>query len=102
MKTANCPEDCIYRNKLVPFCGYCMRAIIKEREEKGDGTEQQKAAGSEQVGDSRSRYREKDHGTRFPGDYTHHTGTEDGNGGYGVDSGAADGNQKPPRHWVSY
>lgn len=34
-KTLNkqlCPEDCRYRNKLVPFCGYCMVRILKERE----------------------------------------------------------------------
>lgn len=32
-----CPEDCKYRRKNAPFCGYCLPKIMKElglREEK--------------------------------------------------------------------
>ena len=29
-----CPEDCIYRNKVAHFCGYCMNRILNEEEKK--------------------------------------------------------------------
>ena len=33
-----CPEDCRYRNKLAPFCGYCMMEILnRKKKEKSDG-----------------------------------------------------------------
>ena len=34
-----CPEDCRYRNKLAPFCGYCMMEILnrKKKTEESDG-----------------------------------------------------------------
>jgi len=25
-----CPEDCKYRSKSAPFCGYCLPRIMKE------------------------------------------------------------------------
>ena len=25
-----CPEDCKYRSKIAPFCGYCLPRIMKE------------------------------------------------------------------------
>ena len=40
-----CPEDCKYRNKLAPFCGYCLPEIMRElgirqkKEESNDSTE---------------------------------------------------------------
>ena len=41
-----CPEECRYRNKLAPFCGYCLPVVMKKLgiEDKGkdsyDGKEQ--------------------------------------------------------------
>ena len=34
-----CPEDCRYRSKLAPFCGYCMMEILnrKKKMEESDG-----------------------------------------------------------------
>lgn len=40
-----CPENCKYRNKLAPFCGYCLPEIMRElgirqkKEESNDSTE---------------------------------------------------------------
>ena len=37
-----CPEDCRYRNKLAPFCGYCLPEIMKQlgiRQKKKEGTD---------------------------------------------------------------
>lgn len=28
-----CPENCRYRNKLAPFCGYCMMEMLKRKKE---------------------------------------------------------------------
>lgn len=25
-----CPEECRYRNKVVPFCGYCLPVVMKK------------------------------------------------------------------------
>ena len=25
-----CPENCRYRNKLAPFCGYCIPEVMKK------------------------------------------------------------------------
>ena len=36
-----CDEDCIYRNKYAPFCGYCLQKIM-ESEEKRRGVRQEK------------------------------------------------------------
>lgn len=30
-----CPEDCRYRSKLAPFCGYCMMEILNRKTEVG-------------------------------------------------------------------
>ena len=35
-----CPEDCRYRSKLAPFCGYCMMEILN-REMKTEDTDGQ-------------------------------------------------------------
>ena len=34
-----CPDDCRYRSKLAPFCGYCMMEILnrKKKTEESDG-----------------------------------------------------------------
>ena len=32
-RTRLCPENCNYRNRLVPYCGYCLYKIVKEMEE---------------------------------------------------------------------
>lgn len=37
--TRLCPENCIYRNRQAPFCGYCIMLILNEREEKGNADE---------------------------------------------------------------
>ena len=42
-----CPDNCRYRDKLAPFCGYCMLEILgrkKETEEK-DGEIDTETAG---------------------------------------------------------
>lgn len=31
-----CPENCRYRNKLAPFCGYCMMEILGRKKETED------------------------------------------------------------------
>lgn len=102
MNKVNCPEECIYRNKIVSFCGYCMRRIVQESEGEKRGTEQQKAADPEQAGSRGSRYGEEDHGSGLSGDHTHHKAAETGHVGYGVDPGTADGDQESQSHWVSY
>lgn len=43
-----CPEDCNYRNKLAPFCGYCLPEImrqlgIRQKKEETDGNRQNEA-----------------------------------------------------------
>ena len=41
-----CPEDCRYRNRLAPVCGYCLPDIMRklgirqEKEETDDSTEE--------------------------------------------------------------
>ena len=40
-----CPDDCRYRNKLAPFCGYCIPEVLKklgmrEGDEHGNGKEE--------------------------------------------------------------
>ncbi len=42
-----CPENCNYRSKLVPFCGYCMVRILKEREEKENAGRENKTENAE-------------------------------------------------------
>ena len=49
-----CPEDCRYRSKLAPFCGYCMMEILnrKKKTEESDGkdkTEADRQAGKERL-----------------------------------------------------
>ena len=38
-----CPENCHYRSKNAPFCGYCMMEIIygKRKEDEDDGGQKQ-------------------------------------------------------------
>ena len=43
-----CPEDCNSRNKLAPFCGYCLPEImrqlgIRQKKEETDGNRQNEA-----------------------------------------------------------
>ena len=41
-----CPEDCRYRNKLAPFCGYCMMEILNRKNTGGyDGNSEKEIAG---------------------------------------------------------
>ena len=42
-----CPEDCRYRSKLAPFCGYCMMEILnrKKKTEVTDGQDKNEADG---------------------------------------------------------
>ena len=41
-----CPDNCRYRNKLAPFCGYCMMEILaKQRKEDKDGDRQKEGCG---------------------------------------------------------
>ena len=50
-----CPEDCRYRNKLAPFCGYCMLEILGRKEtEEEDG--QSKAEADGKAEKERDRY----------------------------------------------
>ena len=43
-----CPDNCRYRDRLAPFCGYCMLEILgrrKETEDREDGKIDTEAAG---------------------------------------------------------
>lgn len=40
-----CPENCRYRNKLAPFCGYCMLEILSKKKEESDGQGKKESAG---------------------------------------------------------
>lgn len=42
-----CPDNCRYRNKLAPFCGYCMMEILnrKKNTEEQDGNSEKETAG---------------------------------------------------------
>lgn len=45
-----CPENCRYRRKEAPFCGYCMMEIIYgKREEDKDDSRQKQAEDIEQT-----------------------------------------------------
>ena len=47
----SCPEDCMYRTRYAPRCGFCMRHVLGLDEEKGgepDGQESE-AEGTEQT-----------------------------------------------------
>jgi hypothetical protein len=48
-----CPENCRYRSKLAPFCGYCMKEILEKKntEEADDGEIDKNPAG--QAGEER-------------------------------------------------
>lgn len=35
MHKVKCPEDCHYRQRDAPFCGFCMRKILMEQKDKG-------------------------------------------------------------------
>lgn len=35
--TRMCPDNCNYRSKVVPYCGYCLHRILKEKEEDNNG-----------------------------------------------------------------
>ena len=36
-----CPEECRYRNKLAPFCGYCLPLVKKKLGLDANGKEKQ-------------------------------------------------------------
>ena len=42
-----CPEECRYRDKTAPFCGYCMMEILgrKKKTEDKDGQGKTETAG---------------------------------------------------------
>jgi len=42
-----CPEDCRYRDRLAPFCGYCMMEILnrKKKTEETDGKIEEESDG---------------------------------------------------------
>lgn len=41
--TVMCREDCNYRNRAAPFCGYCLYEImLKNRKERSNGHRQDK------------------------------------------------------------
>ena len=45
-----CPNDCRYRNKLAPFCGYCIPEVLKklgmrEGDKYGNGKEERDREG---------------------------------------------------------
>lgn len=47
-----CPENCRYRNKLAPFCGYCMPEVMRKlREEKERKNGNREEDGSGQIQD---------------------------------------------------
>ena len=40
-----CPDNCRYRNKLAPFCGYCMLEILNKNdheEERNDSRKEER------------------------------------------------------------
>lgn len=49
-----CPEDCKYRSKSAPFCGYCLPRIMKklglrkEKEEDENGNRQKEGSSTVQ------------------------------------------------------
>lgn len=34
-----CPDDCVYRQRLAPMCGFCLIKILEDLEKKNDGGE---------------------------------------------------------------
>ena len=45
--TRLCPEGCRIRNKAVPFCGYCLHRILKEREDEKNADRETEAEHTE-------------------------------------------------------
>ena len=37
-----CPDNCVYRSRYAPFCGYCTKAILEERELESYGADTEK------------------------------------------------------------
>ena len=52
-----CPENCRYRNKQAPFCGYCLPEIMRElgirreKEDKNDSNERNEQVITEDSGE---------------------------------------------------
>ena len=49
-----CPDNCRYRNKLAPFCSYCMYEVLRKLgmdkvKEKDDGDRKGKEGGPGQI-----------------------------------------------------
>ena len=42
-----CPDNCRYRDRQAPFCGYCMMEILdrKKKEEQDNGSSKEETAG---------------------------------------------------------
>lgn len=38
-----CPDNCRYRSRLAPFCGYCMMEILNRKKKEGDPDGKSKA-----------------------------------------------------------
>ena len=41
-----CPENCRYRSRSAPFCGYCMLEILNRKEEAQNGEHNKKTDGN--------------------------------------------------------
>lgn len=52
-----CPDDCKYRNKLAPFCGYCLPDIMRKlgiRQEGTDGSTEERTGQVEAEDDGKA------------------------------------------------
>ena len=41
-----CPENCRYRSRSAPFCGYCMLEILNRKEEAQNGEHNKETDGN--------------------------------------------------------
>lgn len=48
-RTEKCPDNCRYRSKMAPFCGYCLDRIMREREEAQNGNRENETEDTEQA-----------------------------------------------------
>ena len=46
--TRLCPENCNYRNRLVPYCGSCLYKILKEMAEDENANRENETEHTEQ------------------------------------------------------
>ena len=47
-RTRLCPENCNYRNRLLPYCGYCLYKILNEMEEDENANRENETEHTEQ------------------------------------------------------